>query len=162
MLISATMTTKVEDLALVSLKAGPTYINVDRTEYSTVPSLQQGYVVCGPDERFLLLFTFLKRNLKKKIVCFFSTCDAVCYHSDLLNYIDLPTLALHGKQKQAKRTSTFFEFVNCQEGILICTDVAARGLDVGSSSRAELYQRAWSHVADLFHLDSHRRLCHSI
>ena len=137
MLFSATMTTKVEDLARISLKAGPIHINVDRTEYSTVSSLQQGYVICDPGERFLLLFSFLKRHLKKKTVCFFSTRHAVSYYSDLLNYIDLPTLALHGKQKQAKRTSTFFEFVNCKEGILICADVAARGLDVSPPSRPQ-------------------------
>jgi ATP-dependent RNA helicase DDX18/HAS1 len=48
----------------------------------------------------------------------------------LLNYIDLPVLALHGKQKQQKRTNTFFEFCNAEQGTLICTDVAARGLDI--------------------------------
>lgn len=37
---------------------------------------------------------------------------------------------IHGKQKQAKRTSTFFEFCNAEKGILLCTDVAARGLDI--------------------------------
>ncbi len=37
---------------------------------------------------------------------------------------------LHGKQKQAKRTTTFFEFVNAERGALITTDVAARGLDI--------------------------------
>jgi len=47
-----------------------------------------------------------------------------------LNYIDIPVLDLHGKQKQQKRTNTFFEFCNAQSGILICTDVAARGLDI--------------------------------
>lgn len=39
-------------------------------------------------------------------------------------------LDLHGKQKQQKRTNTFFEFCNAKQGTLICTDVAARGLDV--------------------------------
>lgn len=32
--------------------------------------------------------------------------------------------------KQVKRTNTFFEFINATKGILICTDVAARGLDI--------------------------------
>jgi len=44
--------------------------------------------------------------------------------------IDLPVLSLHGKMKQQKRTNTFFEFCNSSQGILICTDVAARGLDI--------------------------------
>jgi Helicase conserved C-terminal domain len=37
---------------------------------------------------------------------------------------------IHGKQKQQKRTSTFFEFCKAEKGILLCTDVAARGLDI--------------------------------
>ncbi|MCJ1397239.1 ATP-dependent RNA helicase [Xylographa trunciseda] len=131
MLFSATQTTKVEDLARISLRPGPLYINVDhQKEHSTVEGLEQGYVVCDSDKRFLLLFSFLKRNLKKKIIVFFSSCNCVKYHSELLNYIDLPVLDLHGKQKQQKRTNTFFEFCNAKQGTLICTDVAARGLDI--------------------------------
>jgi ATP-dependent RNA helicase DDX18/HAS1 len=131
MLFSATQTTKVEDLARISLRPGPLYINVDHSkEHSTVAGLEQGYVVCEADKRFLLLFSFLKRNLKKKIIVFFSSCNCVKYHAELLNYIDLPVLELHGKQKQQKRTNTFFEFCNAKQGTLICTDVAARGLDV--------------------------------
>jgi ATP-dependent RNA helicase DDX18/HAS1 len=135
MLFSATQTTKVEDLARISLRPGPLYINVDNAkEHSTVEGLEQGYVVCDSDKRFLLLFSFLKRNLKKKIIVFFSSCACVKYHAELLNYIDLPVLDLHGKQKQQKRTNTFFEFCNAKQGTLICTDVAARGLDVSHYS----------------------------
>ncbi|KAF2399403.1 DEAD-domain-containing protein [Trichodelitschia bisporula] len=130
-LFSATQTTKVEDLARISLKAGPLYIDVDyREEFSTVSTLEQGYVIVESDLRFRLLFTFLKRHPKKKIIVFFSSCACVDYYSELLNYIDLPVLALHGKQKQQKRTNTFFEFCNATHGTLICTDVAARGLDI--------------------------------
>ena len=130
MLFSATQTTKVEDLARISLQ-GPLFINVDhQQEHSTVAGLEQGYVVCDADVRFRLLFTFLKKHLKKKIIVFFSSCNCVKYYSELLNFIDIPVLALHGKQKQQKRTTTFFEFCNAQQGTLICTDVAARGLDV--------------------------------
>ncbi|KAF1983264.1 ATP-dependent RNA helicase has-1 [Aulographum hederae CBS 113979] len=131
MLFSATQTTKVEDLARISLRPGPLYINVDhRKEHSTVEGLEQGYVLCDSDMRFKLLFTFLKRHPKKKIIVFLSSCNCVKYYSELLNYIDLPVLDLHGKQKQQKRTNTFFEFCNAEHGTLICTDVAARGLDI--------------------------------
>lgn len=35
-----------------------------------------------------------------------------------------------GQQKQSLRTNTFFQFCNTKEGILLATDVAARGLDI--------------------------------
>ena len=131
MLFSATQTTKVEDLARISLKPGPLYINVDhQKEHSTVAGLEQGYVICESDKRFLLLFTFLKKMSKKKVIVFCSSCNCVKYHAELLNYIDLPVLELHGNLKQQKRTNTFFEFCNAKQGTLICTDVAARGLDI--------------------------------
>ncbi|PRT54459.1 ATP-dependent RNA helicase HAS1 [Wickerhamiella sorbophila] len=131
MLFSATQTTKVEDLARISLRKGPLYINVDQEkDTSTADGLEQGYVVCDSDKRFLLLFSFLKRNRNKKVIVFLSSCNSVKYYGELLNYIDMPVLDLHGKQKQQKRTNTFFEFCNAKQGTLICTDVAARGLDI--------------------------------
>ncbi len=96
MLFSATQTTKVTDLARMSLRPGPLYVDVDKTEAtSTVTTLSQGYVVCPSDRRFLLLFTFLKHNMKKKMIVFFSSCHSVKYHAELLNYIDVPVLDLH-------------------------------------------------------------------
>lgn len=68
--------------------------------------------------------------LPPQVMVFFSSCNSVKFHSELLNYVDIPVLDIYGKQKQQKRTSTFFEFVNAEKGILLCTDVAARGLDI--------------------------------
>ncbi|KAK6845634.1 ATP-dependent RNA helicase HAS1 [Apiospora arundinis] len=131
MLFSATQTTKVEDLARMSLRPGPLFINVEEEQkYSTVEGLEQGYVLCEADKRFLLLFSFLKKNQKKKVIVFCSSCNSVKYYVELLNYIDLPVLELHGNLKQQKRTQTFFEYCNAKSGALICTDVAARGLDI--------------------------------
>lgn len=131
MLFSATQTRKIEDLARVSLKKEPLYVGVDdKKDMATVEGLEQGYVVCPSEKQFLLLFTFLKKNRKKKVMVFFSSCLSVKYHHELLNYIDLPCMCIHGKQKQTKRTQTFFQFCNASEAILLCTDVAARGLDI--------------------------------
>jgi len=88
------------------------------------------YIVCPSEKRLLVLFTFLKKNRKKKVMVFFSSCLAVKYHHELFNYIDLPVTSIHGKQKQAKRTTVFFQFCNAESGTLLCTDVAARGLDI--------------------------------
>ena len=75
-LFSATQTQKVEDLARLSIDGTPVYVGVDDDEaVSTVAGLEQGYLVCESQKRFLLLFTFLKRNRKKKIMVFFSSCN---------------------------------------------------------------------------------------
>jgi len=131
MMFSATQTRKTEDLARISLKGEPLYVGVDdkQTE-ATSAALEQGFVVSPADKRFLLLFTFLKKNRKKKVMVFLSSCMSVKYHYELLNYVDLPCTCIHGKQKQSKRTETFFKFCNATEGTLLCTDVAARGLDI--------------------------------
>jgi len=131
LLFSATQTKNVKDLARLAIREQCHQVHVDALKAtSTVEGLEQGYVVCPSDTRFSLLLTFLKKNLKKKIIVFFSTCMSVKFHAELLNYIDIAVLDLHGKQKQTKRTKTFFQFCNAEHGILLCTDVAARGLDI--------------------------------
>ena len=74
--------------------------------------------MCPSDKRFLLLFTFLKKNRNKKVMVFFSSCMSVKFHHELLNYIDLACMSIHGKQKQTKRTTTFFQYCNADSGIL--------------------------------------------
>uniref|UniRef100_A0A2K5D4W7 ATP-dependent RNA helicase n=1 Tax=Aotus nancymaae TaxID=37293 RepID=A0A2K5D4W7_AOTNA len=111
MLFSATQTRKVEDLARISLKKEPLYVGVDNDKANaTVDGLEQGYVV--------------------SLMVFFSSCMSVKYHYELLNYIDLPVLAIHGKQKQNKRTTAFFQFCNADSGTILYTDVAVRELDI--------------------------------
>ena len=65
-----------------------------------------------------------------QVMVFFSSCNSVKYHAELLNYIDIPVTDIHGKQKQQRRTTAYFDFCQAEKGILLCTDVAARGLDI--------------------------------
>ncbi|KAK4434987.1 DEAD-box ATP-dependent RNA helicase 27 [Sesamum alatum] len=130
-LFSATQTKKVEDLARLSFQTTPVYMDVDDgRKRVTNEGLQQGYCVVPSAKRFVLLYSFLKRNLSKKVMVFFSSCNSVTFHSELLRYIQIDCHDIHGKQKQQKRTSTFFDFCKAEKGILLCTDVAARGLDI--------------------------------
>lgn len=133
-LFSATQTSKVEDLARLSIQPSALYVSIkSKSGLGTVPSgLIQGFVTCPAEKRFLLLFTFLKRNRNKKIMVFFSSCNSVKFHSELLNYIDIPVADIHGRQKQNKRTTTFFQFCKQKAQTLLCTDVCARGLDIPS------------------------------
>ncbi|KAL2573238.1 hypothetical protein AAZV13_17G113300 [Glycine max] len=130
-LFSATQTKKVEDLARLSFQTTPIYIDVDdgRTKV-TNEGLLQGYVVVPCAKRFIVLYSFLKRHQSKKVMVFFSSCNSVKFHADILNLIQLNCSSIHGKQKQQSRTTTFFDFCKAEKGILLCTDVAARGLDI--------------------------------
>ena len=68
-LFSATQTRKVEDLARLSIQNTPIYVGVhDESSVATVDGLQQGYVLCAAEMRFMLLFTFLKKNKNKKVM----------------------------------------------------------------------------------------------
>jgi ATP-dependent RNA helicase DDX18/HAS1 len=127
LLFSATLTPKLEDIITLSVK-NPIYIGIKSKE-ATVVTLEQGYVVLEPDKRFLFLYTFIQKNINKKIMVFFSSCKSVEFYSYLLNYIDIPAKAIHGGHKQQKRSTTYLEFCNMEKGILLCTDVAQRGLD---------------------------------
>ncbi|KAK7066280.1 ATP-dependent RNA helicase ddx18 [Halocaridina rubra] len=131
MLFSATKDNKTNELAKLALNTEPMDVDVDADkDLATVEGLEQAYLVCPAEKRFLVLYTFLKKNRKKKVMVFFSSCMAVKFYNELLNYIDLPVMCIHGKQKQVKRTNSFYQFCNAESGILLCTDVAARGWDI--------------------------------
>ncbi|KAG6506664.1 hypothetical protein ZIOFF_031991 [Zingiber officinale] len=68
---------EVEDFANLSFKEKPVYVGVDDGRSKvTVEGLQQGYCVVPSNKRFLVLYAFLKRNLSKKIMVFFSSCNS--------------------------------------------------------------------------------------
>lgn len=128
LLFSATITPNVEDLIRVSVS---NFNNIRiQSSQPTVSTLEQGYIKIEADKKFLFLFTFIKKNLKRKILIFFSTCKEVEFFASLLNYVDVPVLSITGEYKQQKRSTTYMEFCSMDKGILLCTDVAQRGLDI--------------------------------
>ena len=128
LLFSATITPKVEDLITLSVK---NYENIRiKSSDPTVSTLEQGFLKIEADKKFLFLFTFFKKNKNTKILVFFATCKEVEFYSSLLNYVDVPVLSITGEYKQQKRSTTFMEFCSLEKGILLCTDVAQRGLDI--------------------------------
>ncbi|GFH11993.1 RNA helicase [Haematococcus lacustris] len=78
---------------------------------------------------------------RRKAVVFLSSCDGVELHWELLGRCwhsasggpllgrEVPMLKLHGDMPQAQRTSSFVTFSEAPCAVLLCTDVAARGLD---------------------------------
>ncbi len=91
------------------------------------------FVSCPEHLRFRFLYTFLKKNLDKKIVIFFSTTDSALFHSKLLSRFNIPVLTMLSRQRREKFINTFLKFSDLEEGILCTTAAAGRDLDIPPS-----------------------------
>ncbi len=70
---------------------------------------------------------------------FLSSCDGVEVHHRLMGsfweaacgqeLLGVPLLKLHGDMPQPQRTASFVKFSQAKSAVLMCTDVAASGLD---------------------------------
>jgi ATP-dependent RNA helicase DDX18/HAS1 len=99
---------------------------------ATVSGLKQYCCILESEEKFLALYTFLKKQCSKKTMVFFSTRQAVKFYWELLGYINIECFHIIGTQKQSARNSNLHGFIQAKSGILLCTDVAARGIDIPS------------------------------
>eukprot|EP00002_Diphylleia_rotans_P000425 TRINITY_DN10226_c1_g1_i1.p1 TRINITY_DN10226_c1_g1~~TRINITY_DN10226_c1_g1_i1.p1 ORF type:complete len:827 (+),score=179.87 TRINITY_DN10226_c1_g1_i1:177-2657(+) len=114
-------------------------------EDMTIPSrIEQFYTVVPCKRRFAaltgLILTKWEESQTCKLVVFLSNCDSVDFHYSLYEHlhtldrrIELPDIRffkLHGNMSQKDRTETYFAYIKSPNGVLLCTDVAARGLDL--------------------------------
>ncbi|KAK6636924.1 hypothetical protein RUM43_010588 [Polyplax serrata] len=118
-------------------------------------SLVQKYVVVPPKLKLVTLASFILQHSRagqqKKVLVFVGTQDMVDYYTELLsvvfgtgdegNQLDdedmfhfstsgVELFKLHGNMKQSDRTEVFKTYRKSALGVLLCTDVAARGLDL--------------------------------
>ncbi|KAI4118317.1 MAG: hypothetical protein LQ345_001622 [Seirophora villosa] len=131
LLFSATQTKKVSDLARLSLK-DPEYVSVHEAASSATPStLQQNYIVTPLPEKLDTLWSFIRANLKSKILVFLSSGKQVRFVFESFRHMQpgIPLLHLHGRQKQTARLEITDKFRATQTSCLFATDVVARGLD---------------------------------
>lgn len=131
LLFSATQTKNVNDLARLSLKE-PEYVAVHEAASSATPSeLQQHYILTPLNEKLDILWSFIRANLKAKILVFFSSTKQVRFVYETFRRMQpgIPLLHLHGKQKQTARLDITENYSKSKNSVLFATDVVARGLD---------------------------------
>ncbi|XP_018355546.1 PREDICTED: probable ATP-dependent RNA helicase DDX31, partial [Trachymyrmex septentrionalis] len=113
-------------------------------------SVIQSYIVTPPKLRIVTLSAYIAGRCQTpgqhKILIFMATQDMVDYHTEILSSIltkpiddddedsdpmvDVEFFKLHGNMTQKERTEVFKTFSQAKSGVLLCTDVAARGLDM--------------------------------
>lgn len=133
-LFSATQTSDVTSLIRAGLR-NPVQVTVKEQgaqgEERTPLTLQNFYMECDADKKFSILVSLLRKPETKKAMVFFATCACVDYFTVILREIMKKTkvLSIHGKMKD-KRFKVFDEFRSLEYGILVCTDVMCRGVDI--------------------------------
>ncbi|XP_055943163.1 probable ATP-dependent RNA helicase DDX31 [Argiope bruennichi] len=152
-LLSATLSKGVEQMAGMSLSQ-PVHVGAltsleedsDESHELAVPKhLKQFLAVVPAKLRLVSLSGFIINNCLKfgfKGLIFMCSQNSVDFHYSLFRGVLAPVLEhkqhkckfyrLHGNMKQEERTEIFTAFRSNKEGILLCTDVAARGLDLPS------------------------------
>ncbi|XP_014229237.1 probable ATP-dependent RNA helicase DDX55 homolog [Trichogramma pretiosum] len=131
-LFSATQTKELEQLIRAGLR-NPSFVSIKENEkFSTPSNLTNFYSIVEPDQKLALTVNFIKtKGTNLKYMIFFSTCACVDYFGQVMKtmFSSIKVLALHGKMKH-KRHKIFEEFQTLESGLLICTDVMARGIDI--------------------------------
>ena len=95
-------------------------------------NLNQFYTIVEPENRVNILYSFLKTHKTSKCLVFVSSRKQVRYFTEVFKHLKLGMLFLdiHGKQKQGKRSTTFFTFSQKRNSVvLFATDLASRGVD---------------------------------
>eukprot|EP00064_Thunnus_orientalis_P023657 superscaffoldBa00009169_g23910 len=113
-----------------------------QSESFAVPEALKQFVVVVPSKiRLVCLAAFILDKCKdNKLIVFVSSCEAVEFLHSLFTSVlcgpsanqkrPLEFLRLHGNMKQEERSEVFQQFSVSRSGVLLCTDVAARGLDL--------------------------------
>ena len=130
MLFSATMTSKVQKLQRASL-SDPVRIEVS-TKFQTPKKLIQNYLFIPAKYKDVYLTYLINENAGKSILVFGATCNNVQRLALMLRNLGFPAVCLHGQMSQPKRLGALTKFKSGGRDILICTDVASRGLDIPS------------------------------
>lgn len=128
LLFSATMTSKVQKLQRACLK-DPVKVEVS-TKFQTPKKLLQSYLFIPAKYKDCYLTYLVNEHAGQSMLIFGATCNNVQRLALMLRNLGFPAICLHGQMTQPKRLGALHKFTSGQRSILICTDVAARGLDI--------------------------------
>ncbi|KAI7902838.1 P-loop containing nucleoside triphosphate hydrolase protein [Cokeromyces recurvatus] len=152
-LFSATMTDAISELVRAGLR-NPVRIVVKVEDLAhkgnvqrTPTTLDIDYVVCDADQKLLLMTRILQSELAheeaeegtgaRKFIVYFATCAMVDYFYKILSRMQslksFSFHSLHGQMDTKRRSATYKSFTELSPAIpavLLCTDVASRGLDI--------------------------------
>ncbi len=136
LLFSATISSDIKHLAHNYMN-NPIKISVDI--YVDPKLLKQVYYDVEDNMKFSLLLHLLKTEPSGLVMVFCNTQRATDFVARHLSKNGVNALAIHGGFSQAKRNQTMMQFHRGKFSVLVCTDVASRGLDIKDVSHIYNY-----------------------
>ncbi len=129
-LFSATMPKAIKDIAMVYTKEAE-FVEV-KSKRKTVDKITQYYYDVRRDEKEDAVKTLMDFYQSKMTIIFCNTKAKVDELVEDLSKRKVKVAALHGDIKQEKRTKIMNAFKKTDRGILVASDVAARGIDISN------------------------------
>ncbi len=128
LLFSATFSPEIKRLASSYLQ-NPVTIEVARSN-ATASTVEQHFYSVPEDEKRHALHQILKTRGMKQAFVFVNSKLGCARLARSLEREGLKTTALHGDKSQDERLKALESFKKGEVDLLVCTDVAARGLDI--------------------------------
>jgi superfamily II DNA/RNA helicase len=138
MLFSATMPKEVIGLARRYMRQ-PTFVHAESDQELLVPATKQYFFQVHPLNRFQVLTRILDTPGRERVAVFRRTKRGVDRTITGLRELGYKAGALHGDMQQAIRERVMAQFRKGKLDVLVCTDVAARGLDIAGLSHVVNY-----------------------
>ncbi|MBR2318584.1 MAG: DEAD/DEAH box helicase [Bacteroidaceae bacterium] len=143
-LLSATDSPEIPQFASASVE------KLDFRAGNVQPAVRTSFytLTTTPEKRLENLFSLLCSFAGEPAIVFCNFRESVEEVYKYLTKLSLNCVAYHGAMEQKQRELALFRFKCGNSNILVCTDLAARGLDIKDVKHVVHYQRALS--ADIF------------
>lgn len=116
----------------------PKIVDITQSQ-GTAQKLTECRLICEFEQKDYYLYYFLMRHPGRTIV-FCNSIESVKRLSQLLGLLNCSPLPLHANMIQKQRLKNLERFTQNSLGLLIATDVAARGLDIPNVQHVIHYQ----------------------
>lgn len=136
LLFSATISS---DIALLAKKYMKDPIEVSAKPHVDPSKLKQIYYDVDDNLKYSLLKHLVEHEKAKLVMIFCNTRRNVDFVANNLKFMGIEALPIHGGFSQEKRSRILEEFHSGKVKVLVCTDVAARGLDIKGVSHIYNY-----------------------
>jgi ATP-dependent RNA helicase MSS116 len=103
---------------------------------STLQNIEQFHVSALLTDHFRMACSIVDQtyNNSNKIIIFIPTANMAEVYYECLSSKHEHVWVQHARQSQAKRQHVYESFRDCEHGLLVCTDLVARGMDFPSVS----------------------------